>query len=224
MSDYFDKIAQRYDKWYETKVGRYVDTTEKEIVFSLLKTSKGKALDLGCGTGNYTLELKKRGFDVVGLDISKEMLRIAQKKIPEIAFIRGDAYKLPFKNNTFDLVLSITMFEFIKNPEKIIKEIYRVLKPGGEIIIGTMNAKSLWFLFKRIKSFFIETAYRYARFYTVSELEKLLKNEHFKKIETKGVIYFPSFFPFLEFAKKFDKRFCHRLKNWAAFIVVKGIK
>lgn len=225
MFNYFDKIAERYDKWYETSLGRYVDTTEKELIFSLLESKKGLALDLGCGTGNYTFELKNRGFEVVGLDISKEMLRIAKNKMPEILFVRGDAYLLPFKDNTFDLVLSVTMFEFIKKPENVLKEIYRILKPEGEIVIGTMNAKSLWFLFKRLKSIFKETAYRYARFYTVSELKNLLEKENFRKIKTGGVIFFPSFFPFLNLARRFDEKFCFTFfKNFSAFVVVKGTK
>jgi len=51
MAEYFDKIAHRYDEWYKTKVGGYVDKTEKKLVFSMIKTKHGNALDLGCGTG-----------------------------------------------------------------------------------------------------------------------------------------------------------------------------
>jgi len=222
--EYFDKIAPRYDEWYKTKVGRYVDKTEKRLVFSMIKTKSGKALDLGCGTGNYTLELYKRGFEVVGVDVSEEMLKIARKKLPNVKFIRADAYSLPFEDNTFDLVLSITMFEFIHKPEKALGEIYRVLKPGGEAIIGTMNGRSLWFLFKRLKSLFVETAYRYARFYTPRELERLMKEAGFRDVESRGIIYFPSFFPFLGLAEKLDQKFSDKLKNFGAFIVVRGVK
>jgi len=224
MAEYFDKIAHRYDAWYQTKVGQYVDRTEKKLVFSLLKSKKGLALDLGCGTGNYTLELYKRGFDVVGADLSLEMLKIAKQKLPNVPFLKADAYNLPFKDSTFDLVMSITMFEFLKEPEKAVSEIYRVLKPNGEVIIGTMNGRSLWFIFKRLKSIFFETAYRYARFYTPRELEKLLIKSGFKEIESRGVIFFPSFFPFLSLAEDMDKRFNAKLKSLGAFIVVRGVK
>jgi len=222
VSNYFDKIADKYDKWYQTKVGNYVDTTEKDLIFSLLKSKNGLALDLGCGTGNYTLELFKRGFEVIGVDISKEMLKIAKKKFPKSFFIRADAYKLPFKKETFDLVLSITMFEFIKKPEEVLKEIYKILKPGGELIIGTMNDRSLWFFFKKFKSLFVETAYRYANFYTPSELKKICLSCGFREIEVRGIIYLPSFFPFLNFAKKLDKKLANTfLKNIGAFVVVR---
>ncbi|HEA83726.1 MAG TPA: class I SAM-dependent methyltransferase [Thermodesulfobacterium geofontis] len=221
---YFDKIAKVYDSWYTTKTGSYVDKTEKELVLSLLKIKKGFSLDLGCGTGNYTLELHKKGFEVIGLDSSKEMLKVARKKVPELLFINGDAYFLPFKDQVFNLVVSITMFEFIKEPTKVMKEIYRVLKPGGEVLIGTMNGRSLWFLFKRIKSLFVETAYRYARFYTPKELKNFCQKAGFKNIETRGIIFFPSFFPFTQLAFKLDRKLNRIFKNFGAFIVVRAEK
>lgn len=224
MAEYFDKIAHRYDEWYKTKVGGYVDRTEKKLVFSMIKTKHGDALDLGCGTGNYTLELYKRGFQVVGVDISRRMLKIAQKKLPNVKFIKANAYSLPFEDNTFDLVLSVTMLEFIHEPEKVLSEVYRVLKPGGEAVIGTMNGKSMWFIFKRMKSLFVETAYRYARFYTPKELENLMKNAGFKETESRGIIYLPSFFPFVNISERLDEKFSDKLKNLGAFIVVRGVK
>jgi len=224
MAEYFDKIAHRYDEWYKTKVGAYVDRTEKKLVFSMIKTKHGDALDLGCGTGNYTLELYKRGFQVVGVDISRRMLKIAQKKLPNVKFIKANAYSLPFEDNTFDLVLSVTMLEFIHEPEKVLSEVYRVLKPGGEAVMGTMNGKSMWFIFKRMKSLFVETAYRYARFYTPKELENLMKNAGFKETESRGIIYLPSFFPFVNISERLDEKFSDKLKNLGAFIVVRGVK
>ena len=220
--EYFDRIAERYDSWYRTKTGSYVDRTEKRLVFSLLTKKSGKALDLGCGTGNYTLELARRGFDVVGIDASVRMVEMARKKGANCTV--GDAYSIPFPDGSFDLVMSITMFEFIHDPEKVLGEIHRVLKPGGEVIIGTMNGRSAWFLFKRLKSLFVETAYRYARFYTPSELESLLRKAGFVDVKSAGVIFFPSWWPFLNLAEKVDVRCWERCKNLAAFIAVRGIK
>ena len=222
--EYFDKIAFRYDEWFLTKTGKYVKNTEKRLIFELLEIKEGLALDLGCGTGLYTLELKSIGFKVFGLDLSKKMLKVALLKDKALSLLRGDAYFLPFKDKCFDLVISITLFEFLKTPEKSIKEIFRVLKPGGEVLIGTMNSRSLWFLFKRLKSKFVETAYRYARFYTPKELENLLKQSGFKEVQTRGVIFFPSFFPFVKLAYQFDKKFSRILKSFGAFVVVKGKK
>ncbi len=222
MAEYFDRIARRYDDWYGTETGRYVDRTEKWLVFSMLQSKSGKALDLGCGTGNYTLELKKRGFDVIGLDASEGMLQVARSK--GLNCIKGDAYSLPFPDRSFDLVLSVTMFEFIYEPERVVAEINRVLKPGGEVLIATMNGRSAWFVFKRLKSLFVETAYRYARFYTPGELEDLLRNAGFTDVRSGGVIFFPSFWPFHGLAERLDKKLHNRCKGIAAFIAVRGVK
>lgn len=222
MAEYFDRIAGRYDEWYRTETGRYVDRTEKWLVFSMLKSRGGRALDLGCGTGNYTLELRRRGFDVIGLDASEGMLAVARSK--GLNCIKGDAYSLPFPDGSFDLVLSVTMFEFIHEPERVVAEINRVLKPGGEVLIGTMNGRSAWFLFKRLKSLFVETAYRYARFYTPRELEDLLRNAGFRDVQSAGVIFFPSFWPFHALTEALDKKLYDRCKGIAAFIAVRGVK
>lgn len=222
--EYFDRIAGRYDSWYRTKTGSYVDRTEKRLIFSMMRSKKGKALDLGCGTGNYTVELHKRGFDVVGVDLSEKMLEIARGKLPDVEFVRASAYNLPFNDESFDLVLSVTMFEFLREPERAVREIHRVLKPGGEVIIGTMNGRSLWFLFKRLKTLFVETAYRYARFYTPGELEGLLIEQGFRDVESRGIIFFPSFWPFLGIAERMDQKFSESLKSIGAFIAVRGVK
>ncbi|WP_258084294.1 class I SAM-dependent methyltransferase [Thermococcus thermotolerans] len=222
MAEYFDRIAGRYDDWYRTKTGTYVDRIEKWLVFSMLQSKSGKALDLGCGTGNYTLELKKRGFDVIGLDASEGMLEVARSK--GLNCIKGDAYSLPFPDESFDLVLSVTMFEFIYEPERVVAEISRVLKPGGEVLIATMNGRSAWFVFKRLKSVFVETAYRYARFYTPGELEDLLRDAGFADVRSGGVIFFPSFWPFHGLAESLDRKLHRRCKDIAAFIAVRGVK
>ncbi|WP_297436956.1 class I SAM-dependent methyltransferase [Thermococcus sp.] len=222
MAEYFNRIAARYDGWYRTRTGEYVDRTEKRLIFSMMRSRGGRALDLGCGTGNYTLELKRRGFDVTGLDASEGMLKVARAK--GLPCIEGDAYSLPFADGSFDLVLSVTMFEFIREPERVLAEVHRILRPGGEVVIGTMNGRSLWFLFKRLKSLFVETAYRYARFYTPSELEGLLRDFGFVDVNSAGVIFLPSFWPFPSLAERLDEKCSKRCRELAAFVAVRGAK
>jgi ubiquinone/menaquinone biosynthesis C-methylase UbiE len=222
MAEYFNRIAARYDDWYRTRTGEYVDRTEKRLIFSMMRSRGGRALDLGCGTGNYTLELKRRGFDVIGLDASEGMLKVARAK--GLHCIEGDAYSLPFADGSFDLVLSVTMFEFIREPERVLEEVHRVLRPGGEVVIGTMNGRSSWFLFKRLKSLFVETAYRYARFYTPRELEGLLKDSGFVDVNSAGVILLPSFWPFPGLAEWLDERCSTRCRELAAFVAVRGTR
>ena len=78
----FDKEATFYDNWYKTTLGEFVDKVETECAFGLLSlTEGGKIIDIGCGTGNFSIKLAKKHYEVVGIDISKNMLDIARKKV-----------------------------------------------------------------------------------------------------------------------------------------------
>lgn len=77
----FNGEAEDYDKWYETKIGEHADRVETECALSLFKVEPGmRLLDVGCGTGNFSIKLARQDASVVGVDISREMLVIAEKK------------------------------------------------------------------------------------------------------------------------------------------------
>ncbi|MDD2518149.1 MAG: methyltransferase domain-containing protein, partial [Synergistales bacterium] len=77
----FDDQAKKYDQWYMTSLGRHVDETETRCALELLRPGPGmKVLDVGCGTGNFSIKLVRLGCDVLGIDISREMLAVAGEK------------------------------------------------------------------------------------------------------------------------------------------------
>lgn len=93
-----------------------------------------RILDLGCGDGIGISILKDSGnFNIFGLDISKMSLKVAKKKHPDVKFVLGSAMKLPFKNNSFDIVLVDSVFHHLKDYPTSIREIYRVLVRGGKL-------------------------------------------------------------------------------------------
>jgi len=92
---------QKYDAWYETPLGKTADRLERETVFSMAGVKTGeKALDAGCGTGTYSIELAKRGARVTALDASSEMIERArdntEKAGASVDFIKADALKIPY--------------------------------------------------------------------------------------------------------------------------------
>jgi ubiquinone/menaquinone biosynthesis C-methylase UbiE len=167
-----EEVAANYDSYYKTPVGKEIDRIEKQAIESLLPVaSKDTILELGCGTGHWSEFLSSKGFKVCALDISDAMLSKARLKgIKNVEFRKGDAAALSFPDENFNTVVSFTMLEFTKDPGLVIKEIFRVLKPGGLFIAGCLNLNSQLGKTKNT----VET-FRNAHFFTKTELAELFK-------------------------------------------------
>jgi ubiquinone biosynthesis O-methyltransferase len=145
----FDKEAEKYDNWYETKMGEFADKVETDCAFSLFKPEPGmNILDVGCGTGNFSIKMARKGANVTGIDISEKMLEIARNRASQeeltIEFKKMDSQSLMFPDNFFDAVFSMATIEFLSNAQKMIEEMFRVCKKGGSIVLGTINKDSDW--------------------------------------------------------------------------------
>jgi len=143
----FDEWPEYYDQWFTTPIGTLVKEIEGELIYELLEPGPGeKILDVGCGTGIFTIDFLARGARVVGLDISGQMLRYAVNKTAGYPFfeIQGDMLHLPFKDNSFDKSVSITALEFIVDARTAVDELLRVTRPRGLVVVATLNSLSLW--------------------------------------------------------------------------------
>ncbi len=138
------EVEQGYDlyaKQYDESQG-YLDSFERYDLFEMLGEVKGlRVLDLGCGTGRMSEYLIKFGAEVVGLDISEEMLKIARKKLPKVEFVQGDSDKLPFEDDSFDMVVASFLVVHLPTMDATFDEAYRVLKPGGNFIVTNINQR-----------------------------------------------------------------------------------
>lgn len=178
----FDKEALSYDSWYKTKIGSFVDQLQTTLAFNMLKPKKDMmVLDIGCGTGNFSIKLAEMGCKVIGIDVSDEMLNIAREKASnkklDIEFYNMDVFKLKFDDDTFDAAISMAAFEFIKQPEKALEEIFRVVRKSGKIVIGTINKESKWGQLYLTDEFQQNTVYQYATFKTLEELKTYRPNQ-----------------------------------------------
>lgn len=105
-------------------------------------------LDAGCGHGNYVIdEFRSKITWACGVDLNKEFTK---KNICLDEIKHGDLSAIPYENNTFDIVLSLWVVEHLKDLPKILREIHRVLKPGGYFIFSTPNKSCLLILLKRL--------------------------------------------------------------------------
>jgi len=127
----YNIIAKSYNKLYsEEQIKKFT------IIRKLIKIKKGdKLLDIGAGTGiarEYFQECK-----YTGIEPSEEMIKQSKEKI-----IKGKAEKLPFKDKTFDIILSVTAIHNFDDYKKSIKEMKRVIKPKGKIVITILKKSS----------------------------------------------------------------------------------
>lgn len=143
----FDGWPEAYDRWFSTPMGALVKKYESELVLDLLKPDCGeKILDAGCGTGVFTFDILCAGADVIGLDLSLPMLKRAGEKLKGYPFemILGNIANLPFPEGSFDKVVSVTALEFIEDGTAAIRELLRVTRKGGCIVVATLNRLSPW--------------------------------------------------------------------------------
>ena len=142
----FDEWPDRYDNWFTSPIGKLVKFYETRLILELLEPGEREhLLDAGCGTGVFTLEFLSKKTHVTGLDISRPMLGLAINKTGYyFDAIQGDMMDLPFKDNAFDKAVSITALEFIKDAQKAILELFRVTRPGGLVVVATLNSLSPW--------------------------------------------------------------------------------
>jgi ubiquinone/menaquinone biosynthesis C-methylase UbiE len=141
------------DNFWETKesIKRYtleyrLWDSEIRFIFKAVQNlraelSEIKILDLGCGAGRTTIPLHEMGFDVIGLDISKNLIEELNKKNPKINCLVGDAKNLNFPKETFDIVIfshnSLDCLETIEERETVLKEVNKVLKKKGYFIFSS---------------------------------------------------------------------------------------
>lgn len=175
----FNDIAHQYDDWFKTPLGSHIDSWEKEITWRLAKPRPGeKVLDIGTGTANYLLELARMGLDCTGLDVASRMILRAREKSKrdgvKLKLLLADCEALPFPEDYFDLVLSVTAFEFFTDPRRCVAEMVRVCRPRGRIVLGVLNKWSLWAVRRRVISWYKETIFSHCRFYSYPEMRRFL--------------------------------------------------
>lgn len=146
MPELFDNWPDEYENWFSTPLGKLIKKFESDLILRMLMPQAGEHIfDAGCGTGIFTSDIINKGASVIGLDISRPMLRQALCKTGK-AFncVCADMLKLPFKDCAFDKTVSITAIEFIKDAAQALSELERVTKPGGAIVAATLNSQSPW--------------------------------------------------------------------------------
>lgn len=144
----FDPHTKQIQKQFNRQAKDYAQTNQAKDVRAmaglvrLTKTSKAsQTLDVACGPGRLTMAFANHAKQATGLDVTENLLSIgraeaAKLEIDNITFTYGSALEIPFDNETFDTVSCRAAFHHFAEPEQVLKEMARVVKPGGEILIA----------------------------------------------------------------------------------------
>ncbi len=187
---------QTYARWRETALGTLTEQLEQRAIFSLVGDPSGlTVLDVGCGDGVYAVAVSQRGGKVFGLDRSLPMLEAARTRTISsgacVRWCQGAAQSLPFLDASFDLVLAVTALCWIPEPVVALKEMNRVLRPGGAVIVGELGRWSLWALARRFRGWLGAGTWKRAHFWTARELREILANAGLRVSDIRSAVYYP---------------------------------
>jgi ubiquinone/menaquinone biosynthesis C-methylase UbiE len=139
-----DDVAQEYEEKRFSQGGRLIDRREKEAVLDAVGPVEDKdILEIACGTGRFTAMLAERDADVIGLDISGAMLQQGREKAQRagvddhLEFMRADAARLPFPDDSFDSVVAMRFFHLADKPASFLSEMRRVSRE--QVFFDTFN-------------------------------------------------------------------------------------
>jgi ubiquinone/menaquinone biosynthesis C-methylase UbiE len=142
-------VANYWNSKYEQSYHPYLHGRQKNVLdlISQLELPKGsKCLELGCGGGQNAVEYLNKGLEVHGIDSSEELLKTAHElalKESNLSFSNVDLnQEMPFEDESFDLVVVVGTLQYLMEPSTCIKDVARILKPGGYFIVCQRNALS----------------------------------------------------------------------------------
>lgn len=150
--DTAEETAIEYrDSFKKTVLGKYIHSSEQHPVIVSMSLYKNVfLLDAGCGTGRFLVHTASNQ-PFVGLDLSVEMLKVARKELKGGPFVVGELEHLPFKDDVFDEIICVRVLQHIKHQERAIRELSRVCKTGGSVIVLCLNSWTLHCLYKNIR-------------------------------------------------------------------------
>lgn len=174
----FNVLAERYDKWYDKN--RLTALNELRLVKTMMPQTRGACLEIGGGTGFFASKL-----GCINVDPAERVLAISRRRGTEA--IQGVGEFLPIRHGSVSVVLIIVTLCFVDEPMELLRESRRVLKDEGVLITCIVPRNSPWgihYIARRNTSPF----YRYARFYTLPEIEGMLINAGFRIVDEKGIL------------------------------------
>jgi SAM-dependent methyltransferase len=181
----FDRLAQRYDAWFEEDEGRLIFQTELSALRELARGLPRPWLEVGVGSGRFASAL---GIDV-GIDPSERLLELARKR--GLTVLPGRGEELPFPDASFGTAFLIVTICFLPEPAPVLREIARVLRENGRLVLGLVPRESRWGKHYLAEGHRGHPFYSQATFYSLEELSGLLSRAGFQIERCLSTLYQP---------------------------------
>ena len=169
----FNAIAKEYDQRFDDNKNTFHSELEAMKYFL---PKQGKGLEIGVGTGRFAMELGIK----YGIEPSEPMADIAKQR--GIDVIIGNAENLPYDTESFDYTIMIAVDPFVENIGQVYLEIFRILKSGGKLIVGTLHKEGV--VAQKYMEMTENEVYKNANFHAISETIKQLDISGFSGFNT----------------------------------------
>lgn len=235
MSDRSDRdpalvvLPDAYADWRRSTLGRITDALEERLVLDRIGPARGlRLLDVGCGDGVLATRLAQGGARVTGLDTSADMIAAARSRAKaagvDVDLVEGDAGDPTFPAGHFDCVVSVATLCFVDDPRRAIREMVRVLKPGGRLILGELGRWNLWAAQRRVKGWLGADIWRVAHFRSRAELLALATDAGLEDATVTGSVFYPPLGLAAKAMAPMDPWIGRRTTVGAAFLVLSATK
>lgn len=231
--DFYERNAPTYERerFFDYQ-GQAIDKFQKKTVVDFIEFPRNKKiLDLGCGTGRFSIELLSYKSHVISFDPSESMLKEVSKKGNEnLNLIQGVGHKLPFKSESFDGCICINVFDHIKGPNILLSEISRVLKKDGVLVFNFSNSRGLYFPISIYINYLNKSLYNdvYTEWHNFNLMKNHIEISNLKIEKIRGQLIFPKkvdpkwLFEIFRIANEF---LCNSiLKSLLGSVYVKAVK
>jgi SAM-dependent methyltransferase len=222
-------LPAAYRRWRTSRLGQITDRLEEELILGLVGLPAGmRILDAGCGDGLLASALARAGAIVTGVDRDPHMLTVGQARAEHaglhLELVEGDLRALPFADAAFDVVIAVTALCFVADAERAVREMARVLRPGGRVVIGELGRWNLWAAKRRISGWLGPSVWSAATFFTPGQLRRVAMKAGLAVTATRGAIYYPPCATPAALLEPWDAWLGRRTTSSAAFLAVVGQK
>jgi ubiquinone/menaquinone biosynthesis C-methylase UbiE len=224
-----DLTPEVYARWRASDLGATTERLERRLVLARMGEVTDRAvLEIGCGDGHLAVKLAQMGANVSAIDASTAMVSAARERAgahgADINIMLGEAQELPFPDEAFDLVVAVTILCFVEHASPVFKEIARVLKPGGHLVIGELGRWSTWAAERRVRAWLGSRLWQRGFFRTPGDLRELARSAGLRPLSVEGAVYYPRSAWAARHLEPFDRRLSRLTTVGAAFLVLKANK